>query len=280
MVSRIKKNHVGVSLKSEHHNDALSHLNEEAQDKIGFEPPPFFEIISENFLNTRGVPMSVIQAVSEAVPITMHGVSLSIGSTELDRDEYLKELKTLIKLVKPQIVSDHLCWTGWGSKTTHDLLPLPFTPESFDVVCQQIDSVQDFLGIEFTLENISRYVSFKEDTAICEIEFMTQLAHKTGCKVLLDVNNIYVNSVNFGFCPYKFVDTFPADIVVQYHIAGHDHRGDYLYDTHQGPVPDEVTKLYNYTLQKLGHKPTLLEWDTDVPSYAELLAEGQRIASL
>lgn len=260
---------VGVSIKSQHHADI----------DAGLELPPLFEIISENYMKTEGFPLYLVTKTAERCPFSMHGVSLSPGSESLDRQDYLRQLKKLADTLNPLVISDHLCWTGWGDLNTHDLLPLPLNQQSLQVVCDTISLVQDYLGRRFTIENISRYIDF-HCSDYEEIDFLSELINKTGCSLLLDVNNVFVNSVNFGFDPYDFIRQIPAGDVAEYHIAGHTDRGSYLYDTHVGPVPDVVMDLFAYTIQVIGQRPTILEWDSDVPSYPDLLRERERIERL
>lgn len=260
---------LGVSFKHEHYSNI-----ENAKTL-----PPFFEIISENFMNTKGYPIYLLEKVAQDSSFSMHGVSLSIGSTQLQRHNYMKELKKLVDILNPLVVSDHLCWTGWGDHTTHDLLPLPLNEETLEVVAEGVDRVQNLLKRTFSLENISRYVDFSHST-MNEIHFFEELVKRTGCTILLDVNNVYVNSVNFSFDPYKFIELFPKESVVQYHMAGHTDLGTYLYDTHVGPVPQTVLELYKHTLKTIGQRPTIVEWDTDVPTFDILLEEREKIERL
>lgn len=262
-------NLIGVSVKHHHHHDIIS----------AEELPPLFEFISENYMNTQGLPLHVASYIADQRPTIMHGVSLSVGSERLDRRDYFERLRALANRIDPIVISDHLCFTGWHQNNTHDLLPLPLTAASFQRVRDNLNRVQDVLGRQFTMENISRYVDFHA-SYIPEQEFLAELAGDTGCGLLLDINNVYVNSRNFDFDPYEFLDTFPAKHVVQYHMAGHTDRGTYLYDTHVGPVPQPVMDLFKYALQTIGAKPTILEWDADVPSFKELLAERHRIAAV
>ena len=230
-----QKNHsmVGVGLRSNHY----PYLESKPKTNVDW-----FEAISENYINTEGRPLEILLKVREQYPIALHGVSLSIGSAEKPSVEYLQKLKKLIERVDPVIVSDHLCWTRTPTHNSHDLLPIPFTEESLKTVSRNIDFVQNYLGRSLLLENISYYFKYKE-SLIDETEFMVELARTTGCQFLIDLNNIYVNSVNHGFNPMAFFDRIPIDLIGQIHLAGPTQEDGYLFDTHSGFVPDEVWKL-------------------------------------
>jgi uncharacterized protein (UPF0276 family) len=240
---------------------------------LNFKPAiDWLEIISENFMDSGGRPMYVLQQIAEQYPIVMHGVSLSIGSTDPLNFDYLGKLKKLATTVKARWVSDHLCWTGIGGQTTHDLLPLPLTEESLKHVAKRVNLVQEFLGQPLVLENPSTYIAFK-DSELSEPEFFTQLVAETGCGLLLDVNNVYVSSFNLGFDPAEYIRAFPLQNVVQFHIAGHTNLGTHLIDTHDHPVVDEVWQLYTLAYQLTGGASTLLEWDANIPEFPVLLEE-------
>lgn len=232
----------------------------------------WFEIISENFMDNFGFARHVLERMAAIRPIVMHGVSLSIGSTDpLDWD-YLKELKTLAEFVQPKWISDHLCWTGVAHVNTHDLLPLPLTDESLSHVSERVRQVQDFLQRPLVLENPSSYLEFKEST-ISEWDFLSELANETGCGLLLDVNNVYVSSYNHGFDPEQYIRSLPHASVVQLHIAGPTDCGRYLVDTHDQPVPSTVWRLYKLAQELTGGVSTLLEWDANIPDFPDLVLE-------
>ncbi len=232
----------------------------------------WFEIISENFIGNFGYAAHVLEQVAAHRPIVMHGVSLSIGSAApLDRD-YLRELRDLARRVRPAWISDHLCWTGVAGINTHDLLPLPLTAACLAHVAERVRAVQEFLGRPLILENPSTYLEFAA-SRMPEWEFLARLTEMTGCGLLLDVNNVYVSSVNHGFDPVAYIDAIPADRVVQIHLAGHTDRGTHLIDTHDHPVAAPVWRLYARAQQRIGGCATLLEWDADIPDYPDLLAE-------
>lgn len=236
----------------------------------------WFEIISENFINVGGPPLRNMMAVRECFPMVMHGVSLSIGSTDpLDMD-YLAGLKALADLVEPELISDHLCWTGVHGLNMHDLLPLPMTEETVDHVATRVMQVQDFLGRQFMLENASTYVTFKEDE-MTEWEFLSEICERADCNILLDVNNIYVSGFNHGFSTDAYLNGVPANRIKQIHLAGHEHNGDYIVDTHDEPVPPYVIDLYGKAVDRLGPVPTMIERDANIPPFAELVRELQGV---
>ena len=232
----------------------------------------WFEIISENFIDNFGFARHVLERMASIRPIVMHGVSLSIGSTDPLDWEYLKSLKTLAEFVQPKWISDHLCWTGVANVNTHDLLPLPLTEESLSHVSERVGQVQDFLGRPLVLENPSTYLEFKEST-ITEWDFLSELSRQTGCGLLLDVNNVYVSSHNHGFDPEHYIRNLPHANVVQIHIAGPTDCGQYLVDTHDQPVPAKVWRLYKLAQELTGGVSTLLEWDANIPDFPDLVLE-------
>jgi len=252
----------GAGLRVEHYDDVLD----------GAEGADWFEAISENYMDTRGRPLAVLEAVRREYPIALHGVALSIGSTDpLDRG-YLSELKSLIDRIEPSIVSDHLCWSGHAGSPLFDLLPLPYTEECLTHLIERVALVQEILGCRILLENPSTYLAFRHST-IPEPEFLAALAEEADCGLLLDVNNVYVSSVNLGFDPYAYVDAIPADRVGQIHLAGFTDMGTHLFDTHSRPVSPEVWRLYAYTLDTLGSFSTMVEWDDDIPEWQRLAEE-------
>ncbi|MDZ4688287.1 MAG: DUF692 domain-containing protein [Planctomycetaceae bacterium] len=232
----------------------------------------WFEIISENFMDSHGRPRSVLDRIAERYPIVMHGVSLSIGSTDPLNHDYLRKLKRLADDTQAAWVSDHLCWTGVAGLNTHDLLPLPLTEESLAHVADRVRIVQDVLERPLVLENPSSYVTFAMST-LSEWEFLSRLTDATGCGLLLDVNNVYVSAVNHDFDPVEYIEHIPADRVVQFHLAGHTNCGTHLIDTHDGPVIDPVWELYRLARTRSPRAATLLEWDARIPEFAVLEAE-------
>jgi uncharacterized protein (UPF0276 family) len=232
----------------------------------------WFEIISENFMNSQGRPRYTLDQIAERYSIVMHGVSLSIGSTDPLNFEYLEKLKRLAQETAAHWVSDHLCWTGVAARNTHDLLPLPFNESTLAHVCKRIDIVQDYLERPLILENPSSYVTFADST-MPEWEFLARMVEATACGLLLDVNNVYVSSVNHDFDPHEYLDHVPFESVVQCHLAGHTNCRTHLIDTHDGEVIDPVWELYRKAHQQTKGISTLLEWDADIPPFEKVHAE-------
>lgn len=232
----------------------------------------WFEIISENFLDSQGRPRHVLDQIAEHYPLVMHGVSLSIGSSDPLNFDYLAKLKALATHINARWISDHLCWTGVLSRNTHDLLPLPLNEETLAYVVERVKCVQDFLERPLVLENPSSYVTFKAST-MPEWEFLARLASDADCGLLLDVNNVYVSSVNHEFDASEYIRRLPHDRIVQFHLAGHTNMGTYCLDTHDGRVIDPVWQLYRLANEHVGGAATLLEWDARIPPFNELHAE-------
>ncbi|MEQ1878198.1 MAG: DUF692 domain-containing protein [Bdellovibrionia bacterium] len=262
---------VGVGLRPTHYSHLESRLSETSPQIL----PKWFEAISENYMDSEGRPLEMLLKVRAKFPVALHGVSLSIGSTDPLDEKYLARLKNLSEKVEPFLVSDHLCWTGAHGRNLHDLLPLPFTKECVSHVASRIARVQDFLGRELVLENVSTYVRFKEND-FSEWEFLNEICAKTGAKLLLDINNIYVNSANHGFDPYQYLDGVRKTNVAQIHLAGFTDMGDYLFDTHSKPVHEPVWNLFAHVAQALASVPVLIEWDEDIPPFETLEGEVRR----
>jgi uncharacterized protein (UPF0276 family) len=236
-------------------------------------PVDWFEVISENFMDTDGRPKRNLARIKEHYPIILHGVSLSIGTVDPLNSDYLRKLKALIDWVQPAWVSDHLCWTGVAHKNTHDLLPVPYTEEALKHIIQRIKEVQDYLGRPIALENPSTYLEFRHST-MPEAEFIARMAEASGCQLLLDVNNVYVTCYNHRLDPKTYLDTLPLARVIQIHLSGHSNKGSHIIDTHDAPVIDDVWSLYQYVVQKAGRVPnTMVEWDDHIPEFPTLLAE-------
>lgn len=232
----------------------------------------WFEVISENFMVAGGKPKYFLHAIREHYPMVMHGVSLSIGGTDpLDMD-YLRALKILAREVQPEWISDHLCWTGVHGFNSHDLLPLPYTEEAVRHVSERIDQVQNFLGRQILIENVSSYLTYRH-SAMTEWDFVTEVAERADCLLLLDVNNIYVSARNHGFDPREYLDRVPAQRVWQIHLAGHTDNGDHLIDTHDHDVCEAVWSLYRDSLRRLGPVSTMIERDDRIPPFPDLEAE-------
>jgi len=226
----------------------------------------WFEIISENYMDSQGRPRYVLEQIAERYPVVMHGVSLSIGSSDPLNFDYLGRLKRLAADVNAGWVSDHVCWTGVAGRNSHDLLPLPYNEATLRHVVERIGIVQDVLERPLVLENPSSYVTFAEST-MEEWEFVTRLAEEADCGLLLDVNNVYVSSVNHDFDPVEYLRNVPGERVVQFHLAGHTNCGTHCIDTHDGHVIDPVWELYQEALRLTGGVSTLLEWDSGIPEF-------------
>lgn len=260
----------GVGLRAPHFREVLRLLDDPAG--IGVD---WFEIVTENFIDTKGWPRYVLERVAGHLPIVMHGVSLSIGSTDPLDIPYLKALKRFAKAFKPAWISDHLCWTGVGGKTTHDLLPMPLNEASLRHVVARIQMVQEILERPLILENPSSYLRFAQDT-MSEWEFLAAMARQADCGLLLDVNNVYVSAFNHGFSAKAYLEALPMDRVVQMHLAGHSHYETHIIDTHDGPVADAVWELYAQASRLAPHAATLIEWDAKLPEFQTLVREADR----
>jgi uncharacterized protein (UPF0276 family) len=256
---------VGIGLRTVHFADILK----------DHPPVDWFEVLSENFMQTGGRPMYVLDQVVERYPVALHGVSLSIGSTEPLDAGYLRQLKELARRARAAWVSDHLCWTGVLGRNTHDLLPMPYTEEALRHVVSRVREVSDFLERPLVLENPSSYVEFADST-MPEWEFLARLAEEADCGLLLDVNNVYVSAFNHRFDPAVYIDAIPADRVVQYHLAGHTNRGTHIIDTHSDHAVPEVWELYARSCRRTGNVATLYEWDENVPPLGVVVAEAEK----
>jgi uncharacterized protein (UPF0276 family) len=253
----------GIGLRAPHYREIL-----DARPAIGW-----LEVHSENFFGRGGQPLDYLERVRDLYPVSLHGVGLSLGSADGLRDSHLARLKALVDRFEPALVSDHLCWGAIGKQHLNDLLPLPYTEEALRVVCANIVQAQDFLGREILVENVSSYLQFA-DSHIPEWEFVAEVVRRTGCGLLLDVNNIYVSANNHGFDALRYLDAMPAHAVREIHLAGFDSNGLFLIDTHGRRVAGPVWNLYGAALSRVGAVPTLIEWDTDVPPLAVLLDEA------
>jgi hypothetical protein len=254
---------IGVGLRTVHFSHILS--RRPAVD--------WFEVLSENFMDTGGHPLWVLDQVAERYPIALHGVSMSIGGTDpLDR-EYLRKLKSLAARTRAHWVSDHLCWTGVAGRNVHDLLPMPYNEEALRHTAARVRQVSEILERPLVLENPSSYVEFASST-MTEWDFLSRLAQEADCGLLLDVNNVYVSSFNHSFDPRVYIDNVPADRVVQYHVAGHTNKGTHILDTHSDHAVAEVWELFQRSCRRTGNVSTLYEWDEDIPDFDVLHAEA------
>jgi hypothetical protein len=254
---------IGIGLRTAHFGHILAEWPE----------IDWFEALTENFLDTGGRPAWVLDRIAERYPVVLHGVSLSIGSTDPLDFDYLAKVRALASRTRAAWVSDHLCWTGVSGRNTHDLLPLPYDEPTLRHVAARVREVSDVLERPLVLENPSSYLEFAS-SSMPEHEFLARLAEASGCGLLLDVNNVYVSSFNHGFDPIAYVDAIPADRVVQYHLAGHTNNGTHIIDTHDDVVIDEVWRLYRHAVSRTGDVSTLLEWDANIPSFDVVHAEA------
>ncbi len=252
----------GLGLRTQHYHDFL----EKSQ------PVDWLEVISDNYMVDGGKPLVMLDKIRADYPMVMHGVSMSIGAIKGVDPEYLRKLKKLEQRIQPMWLSDHLCWTGVHGRNLHDLLPLPFSEEALQVVTRNVNQVQEYLQRPLVLENVSSYVEFQE-SEMTEWEFLTEVCQRTGCQLLLDINNIYVSSFNHGFDASEFINGVPVGSVKQFHLAGHQNNGDHIIDTHDHPVCKDVWTLYKEALQRFGFIPTMIERDDNIPELEELLAE-------
>lgn len=259
----------GLGLRKEHYCDFL-------ETSV---PVDFVEVISENFMVEGGQPRHILRQVRERHPVALHGVSMSIGTAEGLDPVYLQRLKALVNEIEPLFVSDHLSWSRSGGFNSHDLLPVPYTDEALDRVCANIDHAQEVLGRTLLLENPSSYLAF-EGASMSEWEFIAAMARRTGCELLLDINNVFVSAANHGFDALAFLDGIPAERVRQVHLAGHSQGRDLLIDSHDSAVCDGVWALYAQAIARLGPVATMIERDDAIPPLAELLQELSKARAL
>lgn len=252
----------GLGLRTEHYEDILA-----------LTPPvDWFEIITENYLVPGGKPLYYLDKIREFYPMVMHGVSLSLGSSDpLDWD-YLKQVKALAARIEPAWISDHLCWTGVNGLNMHDLLPMPYTYEMVRHVVSRLTRIQDYLKRPLLIENVSSYVTYKQ-SEMTEWEFINIILKQSGCYLLLDVNNVYVSAFNHGFDAADYLNAIPCEKVIQIHLAGHSHCGDYIIDTHDAPIIEPVWQLYAEAIKRFGLVSTMIERDDNIPPLSELLTE-------
>ena len=260
----------GIGLRREHYQEVLS-----------TSPPQldWLEAITENFMVPGGNPRRVLRGVRERYPVVLHGVSLSIGSTDPVDEAYLRELKTLAAEVDPAWISDHLCWGSVDGRHAHDLLPLPYTEEALAQVVGRVAEVQERLGRRIALENVSSYVELTS-SEMSEAEFFAEVARRADCHMLVDLNNIYVSAHNHGTDAHAYLRKMPKERVIQYHLAGPSEAGALYIDTHDTPVLDEVWSLYEDALTVIGPRPTLVEWDAHIPPLERVLEESRRARAI
>ena len=259
----------GIGLRSKHYARFLAE-----RPDVGW-----IEAISENFIGVGGRPFAVLEKVRRDFPVVLHGVSLSIGSVDPLDVSHLNGLRALVDRVEPAYVSDHLCWGSHRGRYLHDLLPLPYTEEALQHVVRRVAQVQDALGRQILLENVSSYVAYRAST-MPEWEFLAQVAQRADCGILLDVNNVYVSARNHGFDPREYLANVPSERVGQFHLAGFSDRGTYLFDTHDAPVADAVWELYADAVRRFGRVPALVEWDDHVPELERVVEESHAAAAI
>lgn len=263
----IPRNSVGIGLRAEHYRDAIKYPN--AVD--------WFEVHSENYFGQGGAPHYYLNIIRENHPISFHGVGLSLGSTDPLNISHLTRLKELVETYQPALVSEHLSWSSVGDVYLHDLLPLPMTEESQNHLVDRVVQVQDFLGRQILVENASTYLEFSH-SHIPEWEYICEISKRSGCKILCDVNNVWVNSRNHGFSANEFIEAIQPDLVGEIHLSGHTVKklsdGEICIDTHDQRVCNEVWELYRFAIQRFNQAPTLIEWDKNLPEYSVLLDEA------
>lgn len=252
----------GLGLRCDHYEDII-------RQKL---PVDWFEILTENYLEPGGKPQYYLEKIRANYPLAMHGVSLSIGSIDPLDMSYLQQVKTLAKRITPAWISDHLCWTGVAGKNMHDLLPLPYTDETIQHVVERIQQVQDFLGQQILIENVSSYITYQQ-SKMPEWEFLKTISEQANCLILLDINNIYVSATNHAFNPMEYINAIPVERVFQFHLAGHSDMGDYLIDTHDEAIGSPVWDLYKVAVQRFGKVATMIERDANMPLLETLLEE-------
>lgn len=267
----------GIGLRPPHYQPLLQALR--AARAPADRPVDWVEIISENFMVEGGNPRAVLRQIRAELPVVMHGVSLSLGSVDPLDSGYLDALERLAREVEPAWISDHLCWSSFGGHTGHDLWPLPFTEEALNHVTARVQTVQERLRRPILIENVSSYLQFAH-AGLTEWEFLSALVARTGCGLLLDVNNVFVSAHNHGFAAQAFLEGLPRDSVGQFHLAGHRDEGTHLLDTHDHPVCDGVWALYRAAVARFGAVATLIERDDDIPPLDELVAESRQAAAL
>lgn len=253
----------GLGLRSQHYDFILQNRPSKVD---------WFEIITENFIDAHEGYWQFLADLRNDYPIIMHGVSMSIGSTDPINYDYLQKIKKLADFINPPWISDHLCWTGVNGKNSHDLLPVFYNEVSLSHIIDRTKKIQDYLGCNILLENPSTYLEFKANT-MSEWQFLANLVEEADCGILLDVNNVYVSSFNHGFSPYEYIDAIPSERIVQIHLAGHKNLGTHIIDTHDNFVLDEVWELYDYTIKTKGKISTMIEWDENIPDISELFSE-------
>ncbi len=259
----------GLAFRREHADDVLA----------GGHGVPFFELITESCMGEGGRPTFFLDRIARDTPVALHGVSLSVGSAEPPSRTYLRKLKELVRRVEPAVVSDHLCFSSLGGRSSHALLPLPFTEEAVRVVARKVRLVQDLLGRRILLENVSSYLRHAV-AELTEPEFVSAVLEEADCGLLLDVNNLYVNCRNHGLSPFEYLDAIPPSRVELIHLAGHEDHGDFVVDTHDRDVAEPVWWIYRLALRRFGPVPSVLERDGRIPPFERLAREARRAEAI
>lgn len=260
----------GLGLRKEHYLDII-----ETQPAVDW-----FEVLTENYLVPGGKPLYYLDKIHQKYPMVMHGVSLSIGGSDPLNMTYLKQVKALAQRIDAHWISDHLCWTGLNGINAHDLLPLPYTEEAINHVAQRIQQVQEILGRQILMENVSSYISYQQSGDITEWEFFTAVCERADCLMLLDINNIYVSAINHEFDPEDYLNNVPIERVQQYHLAGHSDYQDYVIDTHDHPIVAAVWQLYTKAIARFGEVSTMIERDDNIPPLADVMQELTQVRQL
>lgn len=260
----------GVGLRSVHYPYLLEHTDLRIQ---------WFEAISENYMDSKGRPLFMLEHIRKNFPLALHGVSLSAGSADGISPEYVRRLKALVDRVEPFLVSDHLAWTRIDGQNLHDLLPLPCTQEALEIFCANLNQAQDILGRNIAIENPSTYLAFRQ-SEMPEWEFLVRAAKNCSTGILLDINNIFVSASNHGFDPREYIEAVPSELVRQMHLGGHTDMGTHLFDTHSRPVTDEVWDLFTFAARKFHQAPILIEWDEDIPEFTRVEEEALKAGAI
>lgn len=259
----------GIGLRSPHFSEIIA-------DKPAID---WLEVHSENFFADGGEPHKLLESVRETYPISLHGVGLSLGSIDPLSKWHLNKLKLLNERYQPGLISEHLCWNSVDMRYLNDLLPLPYTWEAINHIVARIEQTQEYLGQQILIENLSSYLQFSAST-MPEWEFVSEIARRSGCKILLDINNVFVNSKNHHFNPISYLEAIPVELVGEMHLAGHTLENGYLLDTHSAPVSNDVWRLYQLAIARFGPTPTLIEWDYEIPTLSVLLKEAEKAQSI
>lgn len=269
-VNKMNEFSAGIGLRTQH----FPHIENRGRIRVDW-----FEAISENFIDTRGRPFRILEKLRQDFPIALHGVSLNIASSDNLDFQYLEKLKSLYQIIDPFVVSDHMCWTGFNAHQSHDLLPLPRTKEFLQYICEKIEKLQEFMGREFAFENLSAYFDF-EEAEFTEAQFINEICERTGSKMLLDINNVFVNAKNFSTDPMEYFRQIDFKHVVQLHIASYSDKGQYLYDTHSGGIYPDLIEIFKKIAPNLKSPKVLMEWDQDIPGLPEVENEVFKLKSL